>query len=435
MKVALYVRVSTEEQRKHGLSVDNQIEALTKYAEDKAYEVVSLYNDAGHSARKKYNTRPELLRLIHDCELGKIDLILFTKLDRWFRNVADYHEVQSILDRYHVKWQAIWEDYETITSSGVFKVNIMLSVAQNEADKTSERIKESIAYRKSKGFFLGHTVPVGYKLKDHTWVIDEEAKPGLDAFFESLIKYGSHRKALIAAKDKGLTLGASQAYHIRHSKYYAGVNNFPTEPYITMEQFEKIQPKRQSTITKREYIFAKVLYCHCGRVLTGQQVEYASKKKGTYSRITYCCHKYKEYVDQQMHSPITVRESYVEQYLLDHLDKIVQNGNYALTDTNINPIEIAKQETKLKEKLKRIGDRYEDGDISRAEYSHKRQVVLDQIAALPKVSKPTKIINLDPNWKEIYSSLDILRKNMFWKSICRKIVVNEDKSLTVFLLN
>ena len=79
------------------------------------------------------------MRLLSDVEAGKIDLILFIKLDRLFHNVADYYEVQKILDAHGVHWQTVLEDYETITSSGQFKVNIMLSVAQNEADRTSEK--------------------------------------------------------------------------------------------------------------------------------------------------------------------------------------------------------------------------------------------------------------------------------------------------------
>ena len=65
-RVALYVRVSTQEQKKHGLSVDSQIAALEEYCAEKKYTVVDVYNDAGISARKKYTKRPGLLRLLND---------------------------------------------------------------------------------------------------------------------------------------------------------------------------------------------------------------------------------------------------------------------------------------------------------------------------------------------------------------------------------
>ena len=101
-RVACYVRVSTDEQKKHGLSVDNQISALEAFCKEKGYIVQGIYNDAGISARKSYRKRPALLQLLEDCKKGQIDLIIFTKLDRWFRSVGDYYEVQTQLEKYNV---------------------------------------------------------------------------------------------------------------------------------------------------------------------------------------------------------------------------------------------------------------------------------------------------------------------------------------------
>ena len=65
-RVACYVRVSTEEQKKHGISVDSQIQALRDYSEEHGYNVIGVYNDAGISARKSYKKRPALLKLMKD---------------------------------------------------------------------------------------------------------------------------------------------------------------------------------------------------------------------------------------------------------------------------------------------------------------------------------------------------------------------------------
>ena len=79
-RAALYVRVSTQEQKNSGLSVDSQIDALEKYCEEQGYTVAGIYNDAGISARKKYTKRPALLKLLEDCKKHEIDIILFTRL-------------------------------------------------------------------------------------------------------------------------------------------------------------------------------------------------------------------------------------------------------------------------------------------------------------------------------------------------------------------
>ena len=171
MRAALYIRVSTEEQARHGLSLGDQRESLLAYAADNGMEVVGVYEDAGISARKPYKQRPALLRLLADCKDGKIDTILFVKLDRWFRSVAGYYAVQEELDRCHVTWQATREDYETRTASGRLKVNIMLSVAQDEADRTSERIKAINEGKRLKGQPTTWRTPIGICVKNRHYAI------------------------------------------------------------------------------------------------------------------------------------------------------------------------------------------------------------------------------------------------------------------------
>ena len=149
-RVFLYVRVSTEEQAVHGLSIDAQTAALTQWAKGNGHRIVGTYVDAGISARKPASRRPELQRLLADAQAGKGDLIAFTKLDRWFRNIAEYYKVQEILEKCNVDWQTIHEDYDTSTASGRLKINIMLSVAQDEADRTSERIKAVFASKRAR---------------------------------------------------------------------------------------------------------------------------------------------------------------------------------------------------------------------------------------------------------------------------------------------
>ena len=172
-RAALYIRVSTEEQARHGLSLEDQKNNLTQFSKSHGMKIAGIYEDAGISARKPYKKRPALLRLLEDCKAGKIDLILFIKLDRWFRNVGNYYAVQEILDQYNVSWQATQEDYETTTASGRLKVNIMLSVAQDEADRTSERIKFVFEGKRARLEPLTGNIPFGYKIEGKAFKKDE----------------------------------------------------------------------------------------------------------------------------------------------------------------------------------------------------------------------------------------------------------------------
>ena len=94
-RLACYPRVSTEEQKLRGLSIEAQREALDAWAEASGVQVAGHYIDAGISARKSAAKRPELQRLLSDVEAGLIDLVVFTKLDRWFRNIAEYYKCES----------------------------------------------------------------------------------------------------------------------------------------------------------------------------------------------------------------------------------------------------------------------------------------------------------------------------------------------------
>ena len=94
-RAALYIRVSTEEQAKQGYSIPAQREDLEGYARRNGLAVAGVFVDEGKSARKRYTARPAFMQMLEMVKAGEIDVILFIKLDRWFRSIADYYEVQK----------------------------------------------------------------------------------------------------------------------------------------------------------------------------------------------------------------------------------------------------------------------------------------------------------------------------------------------------
>lgn len=147
----LYVRCSKEEQAKFGDTIEAQTEDLKEFARQHHLQVVDIYIDEGHTARKKYNKRKEFVRMLHDIELHKFQYIIFTKLDRWFRNISDFYKIQEIFDNNGVTWLTALERYEMETTNGRLNVNIRLSVAQDEADRDSDRIKDVFRLKVKKG--------------------------------------------------------------------------------------------------------------------------------------------------------------------------------------------------------------------------------------------------------------------------------------------
>lgn len=155
-RVACYIRVSSEEQKLHGISLDAQIDKLTAYAKDHELKIVEWYKDEGVSGRKLIRKRPELQRMLNDAQARKFDRIIFIKLDRFFRSVAEYHECMKKINP--VVWTATEEKYDLTTANGRAFVNMKLTIAELEADQTGERIRLVNDYKVKAGRALA-----GYK--------------------------------------------------------------------------------------------------------------------------------------------------------------------------------------------------------------------------------------------------------------------------------
>ena len=95
MRCAVYVRVSTDDQRDNGYSIDSQLRMIKEYCEKNDYSIVDVYNDAGHSGKDLM--RPEMQRLLADIKSKKIDKLIAIKVDRLTRNKDTGHlEIEPI---------------------------------------------------------------------------------------------------------------------------------------------------------------------------------------------------------------------------------------------------------------------------------------------------------------------------------------------------
>lgn len=434
-RAALYVRVSTQEQKNSGLSVDSQIDALKKYCEEQGYTVAGIYNDAGISARKKYTKRPALLQLLEDCKKHEIDIILFTRLDRWFRAVAGYYEVQSVLDACKVPWRAIWEDYETETSQGIFKVNIMLSVAQAEADRDSEKIRSVMEFKRQNKEYIGGKVPVGYRVEGKKVVKDEETRHIIEDMFEhyfrTFSKAGTADYILnkypdfIRTRTRLVKIMSSPAYH---GEMY-GVKNY-CEPYISEEQAQRIDEvssqKYSFDAKRRIYIFSGLMRCPiCGYRLSGR----AMGRKGNRHKV-YQCPK----SAAQKHKTYTRSEKKLETYMLNHLEeKLSVEIMKAEGRIKSSGNEAEKKKKKLSSELERLNKMFEKGRITEEYYDERYDTVskelkeLSQDIVVKELESKKKIQSrLSEGWKDLYLQLGEQDKQVFWKSIIKEIKISPD---------
>ena len=153
-KVAgLYIRVSTEDQAREGFSLPEQEKRLRAMCEYKNYEVYDVYEERGISA-KTGNYRPEFDRLIEDAKNKKINTIIALKLDRLSRSIYDWKNLLKTSEKYGFDLVCANDDINTTNANGKMVTRIMMSVSQNEIERTSERTKVGMAGAIKKDTFL-----------------------------------------------------------------------------------------------------------------------------------------------------------------------------------------------------------------------------------------------------------------------------------------
>ena len=83
IRAGIYVRVSTDDQRDNGYSIDSQMRMIKEYCEKNNYEIIGVYDDAGHSGKDLM--RPAMQKLLKDIKDHKLDCIVAVKTDRQLR--------------------------------------------------------------------------------------------------------------------------------------------------------------------------------------------------------------------------------------------------------------------------------------------------------------------------------------------------------------
>ncbi len=436
-RAALYVRVSTEEQALHGLSIEAQTDALDAWAQANHVQVVGHYTDAGISARKPASKRPDLQRLLKDVQAGKVDLIVFTKLDRWFRNIAEYYKVQEILEKYHVDWRTIHEDYDTTTSSGRLKVNIMLSVAQDEADRTSERIKVVMDSKREKNQPTGGTPPYGYRWENKKLVVVEEEAEIVRWMFDQYVALRSARAlAIMLLEERGINrIPHGLKRTLTNTRYIGQLNGKDgfCPPIVDEKTFalaqEIVQQREQrnsASWKKRVYLFSGMVYCaECGSHMVARTV---IRNDYAYYRCTaggrrVCSHRHQ------------TREAKLEKWLLENVLLCADRFNLELEAKKASG-QPAIDESTIIRKMEKLKDLYLNDlierDIYERDYSELREKLRMAQESARNVQEPIDTSRLKDNLG-IYSTLTRQAQKEFWTRTISKIIITNDDDFSVTL--
>jgi len=172
MKAIGYVRVSTEDQAREGISLDNQENKIRAYADLNGFELVDVIKDEGLSG--KTMDRLGMNRINAMIDAVEIEAVIVYKLDRLSRKTIDILNTLDAWEKNNIAFHSITDRIDTKTAAGKFLLTILSALAQMERDLISERTVDALAHKKRTGEWCGR-VPFGYKIKDNRLVEDEEA--------------------------------------------------------------------------------------------------------------------------------------------------------------------------------------------------------------------------------------------------------------------
>ncbi|MBR3624726.1 MAG: recombinase family protein [Selenomonadaceae bacterium] len=434
-RAALYIRVSTEEQARHGYSLGEQRMDLETYAKNKNYAVVDVYADEGVSARKTMSRRKELQRLLRDVENGLIDVIIIKCLDRWFRNIADFYKVKEFLDEHHVEWECTQEEYNTTTTNGRLLLNLKLSIAQNESDQTSDRIRYVNEGKRRRKEVVGGSIPLGYSVDANRHLVPNDDAPIVQEIFRHIANGNSYRSSVPLIQDKfGFQIAGSRVFHIVRNRTYIGeyhdIANF-CEPIISLELFNKVQEilSRHFRTSKqnRIYLFRGLIRCpKCKKPLRGH-----ATPSGIYQ---YRCYSLEEYKKCDFHG--IINESKLENWLIENIQTLLQAEIYEVeTKYRKNSVNFHGKLTAVKAKLGRLKDLYLDGLIDKETYEKDYATLTEQereytsmIARNNRVVSPAlrRILNWE-DLNKMYGKLDNNSKQELWQSVIREITFDLER--------
>lgn len=360
--VAIYTRVSTEDQARDGYSLDMQLKRIKEHCKIYDYEIYKVYEEPGISA-KNTKDRPKFNEMVEDMKANKFNMIVALKIDRVSRDLIDFLKFMEMAKVYKCDIEFILDKVDTSTASGRMIMNILAVFAQFEREVIVERTNDGVKGAIEDGHFSGPP-PLGYKRENKRWVIDEEKVDLVKEIFNlclegntysqiSHIMKERHPKVILKCKTDEKTGKEEIIYRkweedsfngILNNKAYIGIYEWgksskdreiveikgKIEPIISEDVFwqcqENIKRNGRNYYRNKKYLFMQKIKCpNCGRAMAGV----GTQKNGT-EYLYYKCRDCKG----------SIREDLIEEALVDKLQDILElylavEGTYFAIDSDL----------------------------------------------------------------------------------------------------
>lgn len=457
----IYIRVSTEDQAREGFSLPEQKERLEAMCKYKGYQIYKVYEDARISA-KNIKDRPAFNELLEDIKKKKINIIVALKLDRVTRTIYDWEFIMKFLEENDAYLDCANDEINTTSANGKMVSRLLMSVSQNEIERTSERTKIGLAGAIKEGHIPGPT-PLGFKRENKKLVPDPLTKGIILRIFQLYFEGNSYQRiANIYNEEK--VLGRKwlditilkiiqnplykgdyiQGKNTPHPVYYENV----VEGIVPRELWDNCQvQKKKNTrnyIRNKTYLFLQKLHCPiCGEILGGKATY---KKQNNTIYYYYGCNKCKN----------SIKENIIEESIIHLLGEILEYDSIVnefflpvLKNKLYNPKEkLTKELKKQKEKKERIKKAYINDVFTLEEYKKEAKIIDANIKKLNQdllESNQMDTLKLTKEDILIKRDIDFINKiklpNLYnqivisWKSLNRKqknkIIMNYIEDITL----
>ncbi|AIF51544.1 recombinase family protein [Pelosinus sp. UFO1] len=285
ISAAGYLRVSTDEQAEHGVSLPSQKSRIIAYCQSQGWNLYDLYIDDGYSGKNL--NRPAMQRLIADVKEQKIGAVIVIKLDRLSRRQKDVlYLLEDVFEPSFVGFKSVSEPFDTTTPFGKAAIGMMAVFAQLERETIVERVREGKKEAAKQGRFMGGPIALGYKFNRDTrkLEINEMEAETVRFIFSEYLNSGKGYQHIADALNERHTPTPSTANQwsrgtiraILRNAFYAGfvehkgnMNKGEHPAIIQEEEFytaQKIKAIRSSYTPNAESgLLTGIIYCgECG---------------------------------------------------------------------------------------------------------------------------------------------------------------------------
>ena len=430
MRCGIYVRVSTDEQRDNGYSIDSQLRMIKEYCEKNEYDIVDVYNDAGHSGKDLM--RPEMQRLLKDIKSKKIDKLVAIKVDRLTRNNYDGFWLLNYCEEHDVKIELMLEPYDVSTANGEMIFGMNLVFGQRERKEIGARTKRAMEEMVLERIHPSKA-PYGYirnKETGHLEVEPIEAEVVKEIF--ELCKQGNSTRSIAnIMKDNNAYLKqgkwkSDRVYKILTNSIYIGIFEYgkykrksqdilrvenycePIIDEVTWNATRNVLVKnKHSNYGEYIHLFSGLVKCPiCGEIMSSSEsFKYPSGNQKVYYHLRCKNHNCSGF---GLHYNTEKIETKLKQVLEEltlfmlSMDNEIITCNSTKSD-DVKDIEKAIEKLKIQEK--RLVDLYLSSNLDVKTINHKNDVIKKEIDKLNQ-----KKVRLDPDNNSKEYTIELVKK-------------------------